>query len=297
MIMIDKKVDRLEQDYYDCETIIKEYSKSFYYAFSQLPRHDANAVYAIYAFCRKADDSVDKADNIHEKKVQLRKLEKEVSAFLDGIPQDTPMWRALDDVKQRYKINGDMLKVQLEGQRMDVDFKQPADIEELIEYCKYVAGSVGCLLLPILSDNVDNQRYIEAEKLGVAMQITNILRDVGEDCSNLNRIYLPVSLMKDSKYTKQDLEQSVINEAFINVWETLAETAENLYDDFVEELKYYKVEARLPLLISLNVYKELLNEVRNHQYDCFSKKHAVTKARKLYLKKVSKKYIQQHFKG
>lgn len=294
--MIENELDRLKQDYQVCETVIKEYSKSFYYAFSQLPVHDANAVYAVYAFCRKADDSVDEAENIHDKKYQLSKLEKEVNAFLDNIPQDTPMWRALDDVKKRYKINGNMLKVQLEGQRMDVNFKQPTDTAELIEYCKCVAGSVGCLLLPILSTNIDEQRYIEAEKLGVAMQITNILRDVGEDFLNLNRVYLPNSLMKDSNYKMVDLEKNVVNDAFIHVWETLAEIAENLYDDFMKELKYYKVEARLPLLISLNVYKEILNEIRNNKYDCFSKKRAVPEDRKIYLKKESEKYLNLHFK-
>lgn len=291
--MNETKSKRLEQDYVECEKVIKDYSKSFYYAFSQLPEPDAKAVYAIYAFCRTADDIVDEVEDSQEKACQLEKLEVELTSCLNGEPPDTAMWRALTDVINRYSINHDMFYAQLKGQQMDISFTQPEDYDDLVEYCKYIAGSVGQLLLPVLSENFDEERHRQAENLGIAMQLTNILRDIGVDAAHLNRIYIPVSLMEKWNYKEECLINQVVNDNFINMWESLAEVSEDLYDNFLTELKYYKPEAQLPLLVSINVYKEILNEIRKNQYDCFTKKHAVSFDKKIILKKKSAQYISR----
>jgi phytoene synthase len=125
------------------------------------------------------------------------------------------------------------------------------------------------------------------------MQLTNILRDIGMDAADLNRIYIPVSLMEKWNYKEEFLINQVVNDDFINMWESLAEVSEHLYDNFLTELKYYKPEAQLPLLVSINVYKEILNEIRENQYDCFTKKHAVSFDKKIILKKKSAQYISR----
>lgn len=282
----------LKSDYNHCQNIIKHHSKSFYYAFSSLPEKDANAVYAIYAFCRTADDAIDHAKDMESRILNLEKLEKELDAFLNGTVPNAPMWRALADVMDCYDIDSSMLYTQLDGQRMDIRFSQPEDLDDLIHYSNHVAGSVGRLLLPILSNDLTDPRMKNAEKLGVAMQITNILRDIGEDHRDHGRIYIPKSVLEKHDYTEEQLAAGEINGNFRTMWEDLAGTAERLYDTAREEITYYKPEARLPLLLSLSIYREILDEVRHNEYDCFSKRNSVSLAKKIKIREAEKIYIK-----
>ena len=274
----------LESDYRLCQSLIKQHSKSFYYAFSTLPRTDANAVYAIYAFCRIADDAIDQADDAETGGANLRQLKAELDAFVSGNVPQAPMWRALGDVVERYDIDEAMLYAQIRGQEMDVHFEQPKEMDDLIHYSSHVAGSVGKLLLPILSDDLSEERKANAEKLGIAMQITNILRDIGEDIRDHGRVYIPASLLNEYGCSMTQLKAQKIDQAFMDVWEHLAKEAEALYDDFRKEILHYKEDSQLPLLVSLSVYREILNEVRSNDYDCFSKRNAVSMARKMKIR-------------
>ncbi|MFC3419390.1 phytoene/squalene synthase family protein [Salinicoccus hispanicus] len=291
--MMEPYTPSLENDYKICESIIKEHSKSFYYAFSSLPELDAKAVYAIYAFCRMADDAIDHAEGTGERLENLRKLEADLDDFVEGVPPDTPMWRALQDTCERYAIDKSMLYAQIRGQEMDVNFEQPKDMKALIDYSNHVAGSVGRLLLPILCDDPGTERKINAEKLGVAMQLTNILRDVGEDMRQHGRVYIPSSVLKEHGCAMNQIEQGKIDQVFINVWEDLAAQAETLYDDFRSEIIHYKEEARLPLLMSLSVYREILDEVRKNRYDCFTKRNIVSMARKMKIRNEEIRFLRK----
>ncbi|MCC4723612.1 phytoene/squalene synthase family protein [Salinicoccus sp. RF5] len=282
----------LENDYKHCQSLIRQHSKSFYYAFSSLPEPDANAVYAIYAFCRIADDAIDQAEDMKARVANLRRLEAELDAFVAGDTPEASMWRALKDVTARYEIDSSMLYAQIKGQEMDIHFEQPESMDDLIHYSNHVAGSVGRLLLPILSDDLSQDRKRSAEKLGVAMQITNILRDIGEDIREHGRIYVPETLLDRYGCPVSQLEKGTIDDAFINMWEHLAVEAETLYDDFREEVIHYKQEARLPLLVSLSVYREILNEVRSNGYDCFTKRNAVPMTRKMKIRNEESRFLK-----
>lgn len=275
----------LKSDYKFCQSVIKKYSKSFYYAFSTLPEDDARAVYAVYTYCRMADDAIDEADSKEEAMDNLDELRAELDDFYKGNIPDIPMWRALNDVRNRYELDISMMYEQIDGQESDIHFSQPDNFDDLIEYSRKVAGSVGRLLLPIISEDRTYERQKNAENLGVAMQITNILRDVGEDIDIHDRIYIPRSILNHFDYSYEELKNSELNEAFINVWEHLAKEAEALYDDFYNEIIHYKKEARLPLLLSLSVYREILAEVRNNDYDCFNRRNFVSVKRKMEIKK------------
>lgn len=270
----------LQSDYEYCEYIIKQHSKSFYFAFSKLNEQDRNAVYAVYAFCRLADDAVDEATTVEEKIANLEYLNEQLSQFENGHTPDDSVWRALRDVHNKYTLDLNMMALQLEGQRMDTSFQQPENILELETYSEKVAGSVGVLLLPIICSNNLTARVNHALSLGVAMQYTNILRDIGEDILELNRIYLPKDMMAEYGVTHTQLKRNVIDENFINLWESLAKLAEEKYDDFLKEIKYYKKEAQFGLLLALKVYREILDEVRRNDYDCLNQKQYVSKARK-----------------
>lgn len=283
----------IDKDYQYCEVVIKQHSKSFYYGFKQLPENDAKAVYAVYAFCRMADDMVDQKGSVQYRKAELDRLSNQFTQFEQGLIIDQPMWRALADVRYRYPLEISAFKMQLAGQQMDLVYTQPETMADLERYSKYVAGSVGRMLLPILSEDVTLELKQNAEKLGVAMQITNILRDIGEDFKVHQRIYLPAQIMRQWNYTQHDLESHEINTAFVGMWETLAQYAERLYDEFCHSITHYKQEARMPLLLSMLVYKEILNEIRRNDYDCFTKRNHVSLLDKYRLKKEAISYLKR----
>jgi len=152
--MSNQETAQLRADYKYCENVIKKYSKSFYYAFSQLPDEKAKAVYAVYAFCREADDVVDETQEQTKKQQKLQQLEEELNQFAKGNTPDDPKWRALRDVFQRFEMEVEPFYLQITGQKSDIRFQQPQSIEDLYEYSYHVAGSVGLMLLPILCSKV-----------------------------------------------------------------------------------------------------------------------------------------------
>ncbi|WP_103877367.1 MULTISPECIES: phytoene/squalene synthase family protein [Petrotoga] len=192
-----------------------------------LNEENANAIYAVYAYCRVADDAVD----VYDSPEKLKELENKLIDFDNGKTPNEPLWRALKNVFEKYNMDITPFYEMIVGQKMDINFTQPETQDELLEYCYYVAGTVGKMLLPILaSKNID---FIDTNKirLGEAMRITNILRDIGEDFDN-GRIYIPVEVMKKFNYSPKDLKYKSINENFIKMWEFEAKEAQKMYDDF-----------------------------------------------------------------
>ncbi|WP_127493766.1 phytoene/squalene synthase family protein [Paenibacillus glycanilyticus] len=269
--------EQMRADFAYCESIIKKHSKSFYYAFSQLPPEKANAVYAIYAFCRTADDCAD-SDRPHSEKLEsLQQLKQELDLFRDRAEVDHPLWRALRLVFTNYEMDIQAFYDQLTGQWMDLNFSIPRTMEELERYSYYVAGSVGLMLLPVLASKASADLRLSAIELGIAMQITNILRDVGEDFQKKQRIYLPEEEMERFRYTQSDLRHGLITESFVNLWESLAKHADSLYDDFYKSINLFDADSRVPLFLSVGVYRGILDAVRGNDYDCFSKRNYVSK--------------------
>ncbi|MDG0810679.1 phytoene/squalene synthase family protein [Cohnella rhizosphaerae] len=268
---------QLQADFAYCEAIIKKHSKSFYYAFSQLPPEKANAVYAIYAFCRTADDCADSNGLPEHKRASLQRLKSELDLFRERSEADHPLWRALRHVFTEYDMDIRPFYDQLAGQFMDLDFSSPNDMHALETYSYHVAGSVGLMLLPVLASKAEADLRPSAVKLGIAMQITNILRDVGEDLHQKQRIYLPEEEMERFRYTRVDLQQGLINERFVDLWERLARHAESLYDGFYGSIGHFDADSRLPLALSVGLYRAILDAVRNNGYDCFSTRCYVNK--------------------
>ncbi|MVP00682.1 phytoene/squalene synthase family protein [Paenibacillus lutrae] len=269
--------EQMQADFAYCKTIIKQHSKSFYYAFSQLPLEKANAVYAIYAFCRTADDCADSSQPHTEKLESLQRLKQELDLFRDRAEADHPLWRALRRVFTDYEMDIQPFYDQLTGQLMDLNFSIPKTMDELESYSYYVAGSVGLMLLPILASKPSAGLRPSVIELGIAMQITNILRDVGEDFHKKQRIYLPEEEMKRFQYTQADLYHGHINENFVNLWERLAKHAESLYDQFYRSIHLFDMDSRLPLSLSAGVYRGILDAVRGNDYDCISMRNYISK--------------------
>lgn len=294
--MINKKDDvalsflPYEKEFRLCEATIKNHSKSFYRAFSQLPKEKAWSVFAIYAFCREADDSID----VYGDPERLRNLEIELTAFLAGSIPDRYFWRALVPVFKEYPMNQQAFYDMLSGQRMDLDFQQPQTQKELEEYAYYVAGSVGLMLLPILT-NQPVQQQEQGIQLGQAMQITNILRDIGEDCRN-HRVYLPQELMETYHVSLEMLQNEQPTPAFIALWEEEAKRAETLYQESMTMLAAIDASCQEALLMAATFYRGILDAVRANHYDCFGQKNYVKKSDQLKLYQAVKNQMKSSSK-
>ena len=277
MITTSNAFTERQADFDFCEAVIKQHSKSFYVAFSQLPFEKRQSVYAIYAFCRLADDVVDEGQDADA----LATLFQKLTDFEAGAIPDEPMWRALAVVFDHYPMDIRPFYDMLVGQRKDLHFQQPQTQAELLDYAYYVAGSVGLMLLPILSQT-PTQMMRPAKKLGEAMQLTNILRDIGEDYA-IGRIYLPKQMMAKHQVTEAMLATRQVTPQFIALWEDVAQQAEKRYNEALEMMPFIDIDARQALLSALFIYKELLPTIRKKNYRVFDKKHAVSTKRKLEL--------------
>ncbi|MEG0323550.1 MAG: phytoene/squalene synthase family protein, partial [Raoultibacter sp.] len=274
MIITCKPFEEHAADFAWCEEVIKTNSKSFYRAFSLLPYPKRESVYALYTFCRAADDCVDR----YASKEALDSLEQDLVLFFEGHVPESPLWRSLAVVFETFDLEKKPFFDMIEGQRRDLAFKQPETLVELEEYGYYVAGSVGLMLLPILHARsaVTADLKQSAIDLGVAMQITNILRDVGEDLDN-GRIYLPCEAMADVRYSSFDLENRLRSKAFVTLWETLAHRSEELYLPMQRDAVLLDEDSRLATLSSLFLYRGILDEVRRQEYQCLTKRSVVPK--------------------
>lgn len=262
----------LKDAYTSCEKVIALNSKSFYQAFSLLPKEKKKAVWAVYAFCRTVDDIVDEGSNSEE---ELEQFKKDFQNFLTGMYDlDNPMWVALADVFEKYAMDIEAFSGLITGQEMDLTIHRYRTMEELLNYSYYVASTVGLMLLPILAPNKTGILKEGAISLGYAMQITNILRDIGEDLE-MGRIYLPEEVMKKYELQEDELRAGIVSPQFIAVWEELAETAELHYKKAFETIHEYPMSSRVPVKGAALVYREILATIRSKEYNVFCEKHFV----------------------
>jgi len=276
-------------DYQYCEQVIRQHSKSFYAAFSTLPELQAQAVYAVYAFCRAADDAVDQAADAAAAEANLCRVESQLRTTLEGQSPDEPLWRALAETMTRWSIPPQPFFDQLDGQRTDLRFEPFATLDALERYCDLVAGSVGRMLLPILSRQVTPALNDAASQLGIAMQITNILRDVGEDLRDRGRIYLPLDLMQRYHVTDKMLAAGKVTAEFTLLWQHLRREAEPRYDRFLSQLALFDPPARLPLAAAVMLYRAILDAVAAAGCDCLTRRCYVSKPEQLRLLRLARK--------
>ncbi len=251
----------LASDYRSCKRIIDKNSKTFSMAFSILPSPKKEAVWALYALNRRLDDIVDqspKALSLEEEQQKLRRLQA------GQIPSEA-VYRALADVDKTFGIDYEAFDAMFTGQYQDLSFSQPETEADLLDYCYYVAGSVGHMLLPVLATKNASLLRDSAKKLGIAMQLTNILRDVGEDFHN-QRIYLPVNILEQEQVSLPTVIQTGVTDAYIKVWEHYAKLAESYYQAGLEQLDLYDEDSRLVVKAAAELYREILTAVRKQDY-------------------------------
>lgn len=285
------------QSYRVAKSIMKEKAVSFYQAFSRLKKQKFLAVCAVYAFCRHVDDLVDQGCDQQNVLDQLTQLETALNHLDHGDGSaglNYPWWNAFVDTYKKYQMKAEPFLWQIEGQRLDFYFQGIHNLEDLIQYSKLVAGSVGYMMLPILVENKRDKNSEELKnaciQLGIGMQITNILRDIGEDFKERNRVYLPQKLMDHYELTREDLHNFCIDfpqacqnekfQRFVSLWEVLANQSAEFYSSFTPFLPMFEKSCRIPLLAAASIYHSIEDAVRENGYDCFTKRCYTSKEKR-----------------
>ncbi|MCI3922525.1 phytoene/squalene synthase family protein [Paenibacillus sp. TRM 82003] len=269
----------ISADYRYCESVVRKHSSSFYRAFGILPEDQRNAVWAVYAFCRTVDDLVDDHTPCVAAEL-LEAFETSFDRFLAGRIDDEPMWRALADTFRRYPMDASPFKDMIEGQRQDLSKTTYATLQELDRYCYLVAGTVGLMLLPILTPVSSGEMREKAVRLGKAMQITNILRDVAEDFQR-GRLYLPEDRMAAHGFDVRDIPRRSATSGWLSLYHELFELAEGHYKAGLSAGSGYPRSSRLAVTAAGLIYREILTESKRRRGDVFAERIRISNKKKM----------------
>jgi len=253
---------------------------SFYYAFLFLPPPRRGAITAFYAFCREVDDV---ADEVTDRGVAAAKLawwRTEVAASFSGNPSH-PAMRALMPHTAAYGIESRHLLAVIEGCQIDIDQSRYLDFTGLARYCDLVAGVVGEVAANIFGRTREST-ILYAHKLGLAMQLTNIIRDVGDDARR-GRIYLPMDELKQFDIKANELLTRAYSERFTALMQFQAARAHRCYDEALVELEEADRRAQKPGLMMANIYRSLLREVEADAFQVLHQRISLTPIRKLWI--------------
>jgi phytoene synthase len=253
---------------------------SFYYAFLFLPKTRRAAITAFYAFCREVDDVVDDMVDPSVASSKLAWWQAEVSQSFAGQPSH-PVMQALMPLTQSFHIQQAQLQAVIEGCQMDLSQTRYLDYPGLQRYCHLVAGVVGEVAAGIFGQTqLKTTAY--AHKLGQALQLTNIIRDVGEDALR-GRIYLPMTELQQFDVKAQDILKRNYSERFSALMQHQAHRAHSLYDEALALLPAEDRRAQKPGLMMASIYRSLLQEIEKDNFQVLHQRVSLTPLRKLWL--------------
>jgi len=263
-----------------CQQKAAASGSSFYYSFLFLPPERRRAITALYAFCREVDDVVDEA---HEPQIAAAKLawwRAEVENLFAGKPQH-PVTKALAAFKDRFAIGQERLNDIIDGMEMDLSQSRYLDWPGLERYCYRVAGAVGLLAAGIFGYR-DPRTLDYARELGIAFQITNIIRDVGEDARK-NRIYLPMADLKEFGVPAADILNARETPQFNRLMAFEAARAREQYARAMRALPDADRRTQRPGLIMAAIYRTLLDEIERDDFRVLTRRTSLTPLRKFWI--------------
>ncbi len=263
-----------------CQQKAAASGSSFYYSFLFLPPERRRAITALYAFCREVDDVVDECSDTAVAQAKLAWWRQEVAAAYHGTPQH-PVARALAEVAPRFGLAEARLIDIIDGMQMDLDFNRYPDFDTLRPYCHRVASVVGLLSAGIFG--YQDPRTLEyAADLGMAFQLTNIIRDVGEDARR-NRIYLPLDELARHGVSETDILQARETDGFMRLMAFQIERALGYYRSAFAKLPAGDRRAQRPGLVMAAIYQATLDEVRRDGCRVLTRRVSLTPIRKLWI--------------
>ncbi|MEN3111487.1 presqualene diphosphate synthase HpnD [Uliginosibacterium paludis] len=263
-----------------CEQKAAASGSSFYYSFRFLTPERRRAITALYAFCREVDDVVDETLDPDVAARQLDWWRGEVGKIYAGTPEH-PVGRALKDVVQQFRLPQEQMLEIIDGMQMDLEQARYADFKALQLYCYRVASVVGLLAAEIFG-YTNRQTLKYAHDLGIAFQLTNIIRDVGEDARR-GRIYLPVSELEQFNVPARDILEARDSENFQRLMAFQIERAQKYYDQAMALLPKEDRKSQRAGLIMAAIYRETLREIQADGCKVLSQRLSLTPLRKLWL--------------
>ena len=290
---MNKSFNNLENAYEICRRETQQWAKTFYLGTLLLPYEKRRAIWAIYVWCRRTDELMDSSE-------ALKKSEEELSESLNSWEENTKnifkgivktdLDAVLVDTLEKYPQNIDPYLDMIAGQRMDLTKFRYKNFDELKLYCYRVAGTVGLMTQNVMGIDAfyEAASWIEvpdiseaAIALGIANQLTNILRDVGEDRQR-RRIYIPLDEIKQFGYSEEELMLGKINSQWKNLMAFQLNRAREWFKVSEEGIKWLSADARWPVWTSLRLYRKILNSIENLDYDVFNNRAYVNKTIKAF---------------
>jgi phytoene synthase len=264
-----------------CRRVEKTHSRTYYFSTSLLPGEVRPRVHALYAFMRYADEIVDNPGDLDlaEQLAALDVFEAQTLAAMAGTPVANPVLRAFADTATACGIEAGLVRAFMKSMKMDTGvFRYPtyADLEEYVYGSAAVVGLMMCRALGVTDGRADSH----AEALGVAMQLTNFLRDIGEDWAR-GRVYLPLEDLERFGYAEEEIGRRVVDERFVALMRFEVARARRLYEVADEGMRYIPRGRRYPVVVARELYAAILDRVEAQGYDVFARRAETSLARKL----------------
>ena len=275
-----KESPTLDLAYCTCEEITSEHSATFHLASSLLAGEQKRAMRALYAFCRVSDDLIDKPHGLVDpgiSEVARFELWRQLS-LSDNPPQDNLVATAWTDTRLRFNIPFQYAEQLLDGVARDLEVSRYNTFADLAGYCYRVASTVGLMSMHIVGYK-DESAIPYAVKLGVALQLTNILRDVAEDWQN-GRLYLPQEELDAFNITEADIAEENNDHRWQAFMGFQIARARQLYDEAMPGLALLERRGRVAVAAAAELYRTILDDIEAHNYDVFTRRAYISNQRK-----------------
>ncbi len=262
-----------------CERITRMHSKSFYFSTAFLPAHKRRAIRAFYAFCRVTDDLVDTAVNRSRESLEHWRM----AAHAPAVTQRDPVLLAWCLTRDAFRVPTRYIDELIDGCEMDLSVTRYQTWADLRKYCYCVASTVGLVSACIIGLDADADRAQAehlATELGIALQLTNILRDVGEDLGR-GRVYLPQEDLARFGVSEDQLRNRVIDANFKALMRFEMDRADALYDEGIPGLRLLKADGRLAVATAAILYRGILGKIHLNDYDVFNRRAHLTNGEKV----------------
>lgn len=270
--------EQLKEAYTRCREITRCHAKTFYMATRFLPNKKQRGIFAIYALCRYVDDLVDEAEDlIVRQKITYSDVRKRLDQWkiqlqdtYNGKRMDDPILMAFSDVLRSYQIPMELPFELMEGVSMDLYKNRYETFDELWDYSYKVASTVGLMTSEVFGYSSEKALQ-HAIDMGIAMQLTNILRDVGEDLEK-DRIYLPKEELERFRVTEEDLFNHRLSDSFIELIQFQIERARKYYRSTDKGIEMLEKDSRLPVYLASFNYGRILEKIEDNNYNVFQKR-------------------------
>ncbi|XP_076894846.1 phytoene synthase 2, chloroplastic-like [Bidens hawaiensis] len=276
----------LEEAYDRCRDICAEYAKTFYLGTRLMTEERQKAIWAIYVWCRRTDELVDGPNAIHMSDAVLDRWEERLHDLFHGRPFDM-LDAALTHTVQKFPLDIKPFRDMIEGMRMDIKKSRYENFQELYLYCYYVAGTVGLMSVPVMGIAPESSYdapniYNSALSLGIGNQLTNILRDVGEDALR-GRVYLPQDELSQFGLCDEDVYSRRVTDNWREFMKGQIRRARFYFNQAEEGASKLDKDSRWPVWSSLLLYRNILDAIEENDYDNLTKRAYVGRTKKLLM--------------